>query len=501
MERRFCPLAGFILVLWLVAAQAAAVEIGELCRSNDIELDVEISSRSGSPLLLELLINDPDLVVDTVTLSSDSSSATFAGGGADPVKIALRPFQQPGDYELTLTVATSAGTCTRQLEIGFIDFVWGRDNFRFSNARSVHGSARPYSAVLFPWADERFGELQPEEQTMMLRVAYGFFGGAIGRCYAFSGSQLRFMRDPQLLPSFYESIYAVREPHRGIQQQMNMLQNDIVFNHFVTNGYAIDRPQSLEALHAEVDSIVAAIAEGRPVAFGYLAPQRHHSMLAYGYLADPASEKITLITANNWGDEVSQNLLSRAAERITINLDPDHDNERIRWIDSPIREYRSAEHLFVVDVKDEYRHSRAALSRLLAQQREQLQHRQRALVIVEEGRDAFVQDDNGNRVGRYGRRIHSDMDNFDYRQYDDVHIFEFPAREKVTLHVSELPPRDDGNPVFRPNVFVLTHHGSADAAVVQHAVYKEIEIPDNEYFTLLLSRDGLQQPAPPEAQE
>ncbi|TVQ37665.1 MAG: hypothetical protein EA384_11325 [Spirochaetaceae bacterium] len=499
---RCVPLIACLLLLWPAVDHGSALEIDDLCQAGDTELEIELRSRSGSPLLLELLISDPGGVVETVKVAGNGSSATFTAAGRKTIEIALTPFQLAGVYDLTISLSTAAGTCTRSLELGFTDFVWGRDNFRFSNARSRHGSARPYSATLFPWTDDRFGTLQPEERTVMLHVAYGLFGGAIGRCYAFSGSQLRYLRHPDLLPTYYDSIYAVREPHRAIQHEMNMLQNDMVFDHFVTRSYDINQPQSLEMLRAEIEAIVAAIGNGQPAVFGYLAPQRHHSMLAYGYLADPASDQITLIASNNWGTEISQNLHSRAAERVTVNLAPEYDNDqRIRWIDSAIREYRTAEHLFLVQVRDTYEHDRTILSQLLAQQRELLRHDERAVVIVEEGRDAFIQDDTGNVTGRHARRFQREIDGADYRHFDDVHVFEFPARKTVTLHVSELEPRDDGNPVFRPNVFVLTHRGGGDTTVVQHAVYKSIEIPDNEHFLLLVSPERLQRVQPVREEE
>ncbi len=489
-------------MMLLVAGRLNALEISDWCSDHAPGLEIEIKSRSGTPLTLEFVISDPEKALRTVSITTADTTAEFSAGGREELDLKLTPFRGPGVHALTLAIDTENGSCERELEVGFSEFIWGRDNFRFSNRRSPHGSVRPYSAVLFPWTEERFGALQREEQTLLLEFAYRLFGGRIGRCYAFSGSQVRYMRNPDDLPRHYDTIYAVREGAADVQEEMNMLQNDIMFDQFIAKGYGLQGEQSLEALRSEVDALIEEIAAGRPATFGYVAPERHHSLLAYGYIADTEEERITFITANNWGDEHDENAFSEAAERIAVNLREDYDDDRVRWVDPPVRAYRHAEHLFKVEVREEFEHDSEKLFGMINERRAQLQEGERVLVVVEQAGDAVLIDEEETKSGRVGRRRHTDLEMVEYTRLEDVHLFEFPAEYELVLRVTTLD--DDRDETSGTNVYVLSHP-DANALERSHSmVYTDLDESERKQLELRISPAGLEllvDPDEPEPKE
>ncbi len=472
-------------------SEAHGLELTEWCEEYAPGLEIELRSRSGTPLLLELTGSDPETVVERVTIESDHSSARFEVGDSERFELTLAPFREVGVHDLELTVETERGSCRRELVLGFSEFKWGRDNFRFTNARSPHGSVRPYSSVLFPWAQERFGALQPEDEVILLEFAYRLFGGRIGRCYAFSGSKLRYISNPDLLPSYYDSVYAVREPVSSVQNEMNHLQNDIMFDQFVTRGYDLEASQSVEELEREVKRILDEIADGRPAAFGYVAPERHHSLLAYGFIADPKSQQVTLIAANNWGDEHNENIFSEAAERISIRLGEEYDEQRVRWVDTPLRVYEHAEHLFFVEVLPEYEHDAATLNEFIDRRRERLRSEERTLVIVEQARDAVLEGSDGKKTGRASRRTHRDLDTVEYTRIEDTHLFEFPAADELLLRVTPLDDNRDREEISGTNVYVLSHPSSDVPDRAHSAIFTNLDKHGIMELKLALSAEAV----------
>ncbi len=468
-----------------------ALELTEWCEEHAPGLEIELRSRSGTPLLLELNGSDPELVVERVKLESAAGSARFEIGDSDSFELTFGPFQEVGVHDLELTVETAYGSCRRALVVGFAEFKWGRDNFRFTNARSPHGSVRPYSKVLFPWAEKRFGAVQPEDKVILLEFAYRLFGGRIGRCYAFSGSKLRYIRDPDRLPRYYDSVYAVREPVSAVQDEMNLLQNDIMFNQFVTHGYDLESTQSVEQLEKEVERILDEIAGGSPAAFGYVAPERHHSMLAYGFIADPEAREVTLIAANNWGDEHDQNIFSEAAERISIRLGEEYDEHRVRWVDTSLRVYEHAEHLFFVEVLPEYEHDPKTLNEFIGRQREQLRSNERTLVIVEQARDAVLENAEDKKTGRVSRRTHRDLEEVEYTRLEDTHLFEFPADQELFLRVTPLDDNRDREEISGTNVYVLAHPSSDEPERSHSALFTDLDEQGITELRLSLSAEAV----------
>ncbi len=250
-------------------ASLTAMEIKGTLGAAETAFTLDLRSRSGSPLLLELLLDDPAQSLTKLRVETEVGDAGFLLPGLEHSQTFLSPFYTPGIYPVTITVESEDDVWQRKLEIGFSEFIWGRDNFRFSNIRSEYWGILPYSKALFPWAEKRFGIQNPEDRILLLNVTYHIFNGRIGRCYAFSGSQVLYVRSPELLPRYYSKIYNIRETNISVQTEMNMLQNDIMYDHFMVNGYDYTIKQDLPALRAELTDIMNRISLGELVSIGY----------------------------------------------------------------------------------------------------------------------------------------------------------------------------------------------------------------------------------------
>ncbi len=132
---------------------------------------MNVQSRSGSPLLLEFSIEflsfdsqekvqgnggapEHSRTVTGFSIHSEAGYSISASSDKQAVEFAVTPSTEPGSYTLTLSLVSDADLSendryTKELEIGFADFIWGRDNFRFSNVRSKYWGILPHSDLLF----------------------------------------------------------------------------------------------------------------------------------------------------------------------------------------------------------------------------------------------------------------------------------------------------------------------------------------------------------------
>lgn len=471
----------------------SALELTSWQDGNDPAAVVSVQSRSGSPLLLEFTVTFPDFPekphpFTDFSIHSDSGYSFFSiPSDRQAMEFALTPFTEPGSYTLTLSLVSDAEISendryTKELEIGFADFIWGRDNFRFSNVRSEYWGILPYSDLLFKWADERFGNLEPAGLTVILDYAYRIFSGSMGRCYAFTGSQVRYRLDQGFLPSYYSTLYDVRETNTTVQTRMNMLQNDIMYDHFVIGGYDMSKPQTLAALQEEIDKILKKVASGELVSVGYAAPERHHSLLIYGYISDPVTRQVTLIAANNWGAGHNENRASAAAVQLAVNLDENFTGNRVQWLNPTNRAYSFAEHFFSVDVRESYTFDREMLSNFIAARFRELTDSRTSLIIVEQARDAVLsyeisadredaEDESKHeteavadadadvgiqRTGRWEGELFSELEAVDYRRIQDTHLFLVPVNSAFSLSVTALEDQGHGLAETQCSVFVIS---------------------------------------------
>ncbi len=390
-------------------------------------ISIELHTDSGAPLVIHMQLRDPSRSARHLRVDTGVAVFELTLPARGEHSVTLTPFADPGVYDLLLEVDTVHGTCTREYRIGFMDFRWGRDNFRFANNGATrHGEVRPYSIGLLEWAGERFGELDTVEDVALIYRTYDLFKGATGRCYAFSVSQARFMDDPDLLPAHSPSVYRIFAGASVIQREMNMLQNDTVFAYFVAGPYDVHRRQSTDERAAEVQAIMDRIETGRAAPFGYLGDDRHHSMLAYGFIYDPAAGTVQLVSANNWTDQLSSNLSSADAETVLVRMS-ETEGDSIRWLDEPVRAYRSAGKIVFVDPDRIGRPDEDSLQHTVARVLETLRSPDsRTAIVVETVRYAMLVDGDGNRAGRDGGRRFTEIPGVRYRVHGENMVFEVP---------------------------------------------------------------------------
>lgn len=422
-----------------------------------------VLSFSGSPLLMEVGVPDPASLVQEVRIESEVSSQRYRiapDTPREPIILRVSPFLGSGTYDLTVTLMLRDGRTGRsELDVGFVDFVWGRDNLSFGNNSKYESVIGTFGEVLESWLNDRFGEISQSDLVLLVDYMYGLFGSNTGRCYAFAGTEVRYWRWPELLPSYYDSAHDLRGTVARYQREMNFLQFDIVFNHFLAGPGAaqIARPMKRDELAAQVRAIAGSIEADEPVAVGFAGPDLHHSMLVFGYISNPTLGTVDLLVANNWKSDEKLNIHSRDAEIIRIHLDEEWEGQRVEWrYEDGLRD-RVIDRLFAVDVRrDEYAHDRSFLDGLVAELRRNLRQDHRAIVVVEEAAWARLMSD-GSATGRRGCRRFDDLQEVWFERIGRTYRFAYPADLAVELEIGDdagarvlavVPNRDEGELAF-----------------------------------------------------
>ncbi|TVR67041.1 MAG: hypothetical protein EA427_14795 [Spirochaetaceae bacterium] len=363
---------------------------------------LSIRALGGSPLLLEVTLRDPERRVSAVIVEStdthlehrvpgrepstatDASAAVDASDAPASYSFPVSPFIEAGVHELSVDLRSTraAGGETladrRRFRIAFVDYVWGRDNFSFANDARYRGEIISYSEILYPWLEARFGRVPPGERAFLLLRAYEILRGQLGFCYAFTGTAVLYHRYPELLPRFSETIYSIRESNIPVRERMSLLQNDIVFQRFVAEGVE-EEPQSPREVAAQLAVVRAGVHRGEPVVVGMLAPERHHSMVVYGYIRDLQSGATTLVAANNWDRDEGDNFSNASVENVQVLP----EEPPLRWPGARHEPYRSPTHLIAVEVLREYQHDRALLDALVERARQEDVNRGRRTLLLE----------------------------------------------------------------------------------------------------------------------
>ncbi len=160
---------------------------------------------SGSPLLLQVNVPNPGQSLESISIESATSSISYSVSqelDRDALQLYINPFLSPGLYELEITLQTRSGAESQsRLDMGFVDFVWGRDNLSFGNNSKYISVIGTFGEILVEWLDARFGEVDKADVVLLVNYMYGLFGHNTGLCYAFSGTEVRYWRWPELLPS------------------------------------------------------------------------------------------------------------------------------------------------------------------------------------------------------------------------------------------------------------------------------------------------------------
>lgn len=427
---------------------------------------VTFSALGGSPLLLNVHLEDPDRRVAAVIIEAAGTrlerSVSHREGGT--VSFPVSPFPAAGAYDLYLELRSGDenkhAPDRRAYRVAFVDYVWGRDNFRFANDTRYRGDVDSYSEMLYPWLNDRFGRLPVDDRALILLEAYEILRGQLGLCYAFAGTGVRYHRNPELLPRFHDSVYELRETNRTIRDEMSHLQNDLVFQRFVVE--TVERePQSHEQIAAELAYVRAGIDRGEPVVVGILAPDRHHAMVAYGYMEDLRSGAVTVVTANNWDRDERDNHSNPSVENLRLNpvapapapvviLEPpgqDGDGEQvlpslvaappISWPEARHAAYRNPTHMVAVEVEEKYHHDRHVLDQLVEHRRARMKEENRRTLLFEGIRSVRLTDvpAPGDQEGPSITRINENA------------IVSLPAEGVFELEVTAV---DEGNGAYRP---------------------------------------------------
>lgn len=403
---------------------------------------VTFTAGGGSPLLLVMTVDDPSGEVRKVVAESDETrlERVVPGGASGPFVVPIAPFSSAGVHRLTVTLRTDTGEERRSYRVAFVDHVWGRDNFRFANDGQFRGEVDSYSDLLYPWLEDRFGDVSHDDRVILLHYAYDLLREQMGLCYAFAGSIVRYMRYPEELPRFNDSVFAIRESNRMVREEMYLLQNDLVFDRFVA-GTVDSEPQDHRQVGRELAILRTAIDRGDPVVVGVLAPSRHHAMVGYGYVEELRSGTVTIILANNWDRDVQDNLSNDSVEAIIAHPRPVGTEREmpLRWPDARHAPYREPTHIVAIDPEREYVHRRETLDSLVDRRRQEILTAGRRLLILEGVRSARLRDvpDSGDEADPTLIRINNNV------------VVDFPPAVRYELQVTA---REDEEGLFQEAV-------------------------------------------------
>jgi hypothetical protein len=292
---------------------------------------------------------------------------------------------------------------------------------------------------LAEWLETRFGEVDEGDLVLLVDYMYGLFGKNTGLCYAFSGTEVRYWRWPELLPSYYDSTHDISGQVARYQREMNFLQFDILFDHFFA-GSGIEQvinSMDIEQIEEQLALIKGRIAQGEPVAVGFAGPDLHHSMLVFGFIHNYTAHTVDLLVANNWKNNEKLNIHSRDAEIIRFFLAEDDEGPTAQWrYEQGVRD-REIDRLFVVDVRrDPYIHQRVLLENLIADIREPFLADQRALVVVENAAGARIISGEQS-TGWIRSRVTEEIDEVWYERVGKTYRFTFPADKVFELEIAD----------------------------------------------------------------
>lgn len=454
------------------------------------EVVLQVSTHSGSPLLLKITIEDPQETLCGVSLATASSQLSVSLEKGSTHEIVASPFSKSGVYELQITLTSIDLSVSKTIEVAFSDFVWGRDNYSFNNELYNNTSIYPYSPGLFRWAENRFGLIDEMQSIILLNQVYEIGGGALGRCYAYSAGQVYYKQHPEKLPSYYKNTYGIMQTNLEIQQRMDMLQNDILFDKFLVEGYDTQMKQTLDELCTEFGAIRATIDRGEPAIIGYVTEEEHHSFLVYGYFWDADNDLVTLVAANNWENGQTENLASKDAVLIHLDLSSE-SGPGITWSDTKVPSYKVAHHLFSVDLKDVYADESALIRFFVDEELAKLKQSNKMLVIVEEASSAYFKDNDARLSGmRKDNQTVEAIPGVTFSHSSQSYIVtlssSFSGSLEIVPFIADRSDKDWRNML----VYVLAPSNGASTSFKSYAFSFDKECPDDDLMILLF--DGSQ---------
>lgn len=451
-RRRLGPLHFLLLPLLLNDIATAGAQ--------EIRFAPEVHSYSGSPLLLEVTIDEPGLLTGPLTIRSDDATITYDAGPAeqrDELTIQVAPFLGPGVHELVIS-ADSLGFA--EYRIAFVDWVWGRDNLRFGNNASYESVIGSYGEILEEWIDSRFGALSRPALVTLVDLMYQFFGARSGRCYAFAGSELRYWLWPEQLPGSYDAAYDIRLGSSRNQRILNYLQLDMAYAHFFGGerrylpAPALEHESALQTLAVAQEKLES----GRPLVLGLMGPNLHHAMLAYGFIRNEALGYTDVLVANNWKSDQDTNTYSRDAEFVRVlHARPEGEDAPalVQWHSQDGDREKEITGFFHVPIQEEFLLDEAIIHEIARARIADLRSRDRALVVVEDASRASVTD--GEAVTGYAPGLKEEVAGVVIDRINRTYRFEVPAGQPLTLDFADR----NGTRVlyFHPGMEAGAEHG------------------------------------------
>jgi len=331
---------------------------------------MEVRLHGGNAPAVEIIFpaeeweNHMPLVVEVESASTQLVQTV----GSVQETVVVQPFSPhiPGPQYFNIRVQSGGDSATEQMiqerhmTGAFVDYRFGRDNFRFANDRSYRQEVETYREFLLPWVEDRFGTLDELSQELLVIHAYRLLREQMGLCYAFAGSAVRYVNYPDQMPRFNTSVYQISEAHEPVRREMAFLQNDIVFDRFVRRGVG-EEALTPEELSYQVKKLRTAVDAGELRVAAVLAPQRHHAMVAWGYLMDHTTGITTVVLANNWRRNEQDNFANDSVALVIV----DPVSGKIEWINTDERAYQRLTHILIEEVRESYSFTADTLQKLL----------------------------------------------------------------------------------------------------------------------------------------
>ncbi len=471
--------AGIVIIMLLAAAAAAADHSGGF--------SFTVNSTGGTPFLLEFHLEDPDETVQEVRFDFSANGVTdylflVTDDHREEEKILVyRGIPHRGFtsvHRMTVELVTTEHSYFRTYETAFADFQWGRDNLRFANDNRFRDTAGPVSDYLLDWAAARFGPLTEEQEMLLISLMYRLFRGNIGRCYGFSASGLYYHAHPWVIDGDYPYAYALDEQDPQVIELIHMVQNDIVYEIFSSDGISPELDHGPEDLSVQRGEIISSIRSGRPVILGYLSRNTHHSMTAFGYIKEVDTGRLLVTAANNWNRDQSDTLNSKDAVIIPI-----YEKDGTYQVDWLTYTYRSEDRLFVIDPAGRTVYSRETFDFLLEQEKQQILSEKKVRIIAEHPLWAYLEDDAGIKRGFDGMRSWWSIPGVSYRRFDDIFIFDIPRNRELTLHIGGGSWNDRREEFKAPSLYIAAPHGDE----FEVTVLRNLDIGEEESMSFTLT--------------
>jgi hypothetical protein len=160
-------------------------------------------------------------------------------------------------------------------------------------------------------------------------------------------------------------------------------------------------------------------------------------MFVFGYIRNPAAGTVELLAANNWKSKEKVNVFSRDAHIVRIYLNEDRAVPAAEWRDSSGPRKRAINILLAVEVKRDYRHSPVVLQHLIAERREQLRAARRAVLVVENAKEAWITNDGKNVTGYRDNEVLRELPGVAFDRVSGNVRFEYPAENEYRLELND----------------------------------------------------------------